>query len=310
MGCPLIGRTFGKCRLLSLLGKGGMTSVYLAEHLFLRRRVAVKILSPDESGRPASVEQFEKGAVAAARLNHPNIVKVHDVDEQNGRPFLIMEYVEGTDLEQVIRRRSRLSLRRSTALARDVALALVHSHAAGVVHRDIKPANILIGRNGQVKVTDFGLAFLAGGSGTSRVDGTVMGTPHYMSPEQVLGGPLDGRSDLYSLGITLHEMLAGRRLFDGASPESVMRRHLEVLPQEIPGLSPTLPVACVLRRLLARSREARYASASELVGDLDGLLGPGLKTLGRERGTPWRSTTVPAAGGSSRRRTSSGGRPV
>ncbi|MFN3484908.1 MAG: serine/threonine-protein kinase [Planctomycetota bacterium] len=267
---PLVGQTFGKCQLLSFLGKGGMGSVYLAEHLFLRRRVAIKILSRDLSADPEETARFEREAVAAARLDHENIVRIYDVDEERGRPFIVMEYVEGEDLEEALRRRGALPVRRAAEIAREVARALQHAHAAGVVHRDIKPANILLRKDGRVKITDFGLARAAGERELGE-DGTVLGTPYYVSPEQAQGLPADGRSDLYSLGVTFYQMLTARRPFEGRSPESVVRKHLDARRPSArvhrPGLARALEA--ILQRLLAVRPEDRYPDARSLRKDLE-----------------------------------------
>lgn len=267
---PLVGQTFGKCQLLRFLGKGGMGSVYLAEHLFLRRRVAIKILSRDLSADPEETARFEREAVAAARLDHENIVRIYDVDEERGRPFIVMEYVEGEDLEEALRRRGALPVRRAAEIAREVARALQHAHAAGVVHRDIKPANILLRKDGRVKITDFGLARAAGERELGE-DGTVLGTPYYVSPEQAQGLPADGRSDLYSLGVTFYQTLTGRRPFEGRSPDSVVRKHLDARRPAArahrPGLARSLEA--ILQRLLAVRPEDRYPDARALRKDLE-----------------------------------------
>jgi len=267
---PLVGQSFGKCRLISLIGKGGMGSVYLAEHLFLKRRVAIKILSRDLSSDPEELARFEKEAIAAARLDHENIVTIHDVDEEDGRLFIVMEYVEGEDLDVYLRRKGALPVRRATEIVREVTRALEHAHAAGVVHRDIKPGNVLIGKTGLVKITDFGLAQDVGHKETHDGD-YVLGTPFYVSPEQAQGLPADGRSDLYSLGVTYYQMLTGRRPFEGRSPDSVVRKHLEK-PRPSPRVRrPALArtIEAIVQRLMAIKPEARYASARDLRRDLD-----------------------------------------
>ncbi len=267
---PLVGQSFGKCRLISLIGKGGMGSVYLAEHLFLKRRVAIKILSRDLSSDPEELARFEKEAIAAARLDHENIVTIHDVDEENGRLFIVMEYVDGEDLDLYLRRKGALPVRRATEIVREVTRALEHAHAAGVVHRDIKPGNVLIGKKGEVKITDFGLALDVGHKESHGGD-YVLGTPFYVSPEQAQGLPADGRSDLYSLGVTFYQMLTGRRPFEGRSPDSVVRKHLEKPRPSPRARRPALArtIEAIVQRLMAIKPEARYASARDLRRDLD-----------------------------------------
>lgn len=267
---PLIGETFGKCQLLRLLGKGGMGSVYLAEHLFLKRRVAIKILSRDLCADPEETARFEREAVAAARLDHENIVRIHDVDEDDGRPFIVMEYVEGEDLDELIRRKGPLPARAVAEIIREVARALEHAHAAGVVHRDIKPANVLLRKDGRVKITDFGLARQVGERELGD-DGTVLGTPYYVSPEQAQGLPADGRSDIYSLGITFYQALTGKRPFDGRSPESVVRKHLDPRRPSArlrrPGLA--RPIELMILRMMALRPADRYPTAAALRRDLE-----------------------------------------
>ena len=267
---PLVGQSFGKCRLISLIGKGGMGSVYLAEHLFLKRRVAIKILSRDLSSDPEELARFEKEAIAAARLDHENIVTIHDVDEENGRLFIVMEVVEGEDLDVYLRRKGALPVRRATEIVREVARALEHAHAAGVVHRDIKPGNILIGRKGEIKITDFGLAQDVGHK-EQHSGAYVLGTPFYVSPEQAQGLPADGRSDLYSLGVTFYQMLTGRRPFEGRSPDSVVRKHLEKPRPSARLKRPALarPIDAIVRKMMAIRPDGRYASARDLLKDLD-----------------------------------------
>jgi serine/threonine protein kinase len=267
---PLIGQSFGKCRLLQFIGKGGMGSVYLGEHLFLKRRVAIKILSRDLSSDPEELSRFEKEAIAAARLDHENIVTIHDVDEENGRLFIVMEYVEGEDLDVHLRRKGPLPPRRAAQVAIEVARALEHAHAAGVVHRDIKPGNILLGRRGQIKITDFGLAQDVG-QREKNEDGSVMGTPFYVSPEQAQGLSADGRSDLYSLGVTLFQALTGKRPFEGRSPDSVIRKHLEKPRPSLRLRRPALPQAleAIVHRMMAINPDGRYKTARDLRRDLE-----------------------------------------
>jgi serine/threonine-protein kinase len=267
---PLLGQSFGKCTLLSLIGKGGMGSVYLAEHLFLKRRVAIKVLEREFCNDPEELARFEREAIAAAKLDHENIVTIHDVDEEDGRLFIVMEWVEGEDLDDYLRRKGPLPVRRAAEIVHEVARALGHAHAAGVVHRDIKPGNILIGKKGQVKITDFGLA-LDAGKRDSSPDGFVLGTPFYISPEQVQGLPADGRSDLYSLGITFYQMLTGHRPFGGRSPDSVVKKHLEERRPSPrlrrPGLARS--IEAIVQRLIARRPEHRYPSVKPLRRDLE-----------------------------------------
>ncbi len=269
-----VGQIFGKCEIVSLIGRGGMGSVWLGQHLFLRRRVAIKILHTDLSSDPEEMARFEREAVAAARLDHENIVRIYDVDEQNGHPFIVMEYVDGEDLEEVIRKRSPIPVLRALNVTRIVARALEHSHAAGVVHRDIKPGNILIGRDGRIKITDFGLAREVGHREVPLEDGTVLGTPFFASPEQIQGLPADGRSDIYSLGVTLYAMLTGRRPFSGRSPDSVVKKHLNAPRPSVRLWRPTLarPIDELVQTMMAVKPQDRQPTALRVRREIDLIL--------------------------------------
>jgi serine/threonine protein kinase len=198
----------GRYQLTSLLGVGGMASVYLADDRVLQRQVAVKVLSPVYAQDPSFVERFRREARTAARLSHPNIVAVFDSGSDAEQHYLVMEYVPGQSLAELLARQGRLAPQRAAELAVEVCAALAAAHAQGLVHRDIKPGNVLVGPNGRVKVTDFGIA-KAAVAATVTGSGMVLGTAAYLSPEQAQGGPVDARSDLYGLGCVLYELLTG-----------------------------------------------------------------------------------------------------
>ncbi|HZE96825.1 MAG TPA: serine/threonine-protein kinase [Planctomycetota bacterium] len=269
-----IGQTFGKCKILRYIGRGGMGTVWLGEHLFLRRPVAIKILHHDLSNDPEEMARFEREAIAAARLDHENIVRIHDVDEDHGRPFIVNEFIDGEDLEDVIRKKSPLPVMRALNITRIVAKALEHSHEMGVVHRDIKPGNILIGKDGRIKITDFGLAREVGHQEVPLPDGTVLGTPFFASPEQIQGLPADGRTDIYSLGVTLYTMLTGRRPFGGRSPDSVVKKHLHS-PRPSPRLWRTTlsrPIEQLVMMMMAVDPRDRHPSARALRHEIEQIL--------------------------------------
>jgi serine/threonine protein kinase len=259
-----IGRILGKCQLLKQIGQGGMGSIYVAKHLFLQRMVTVKLLKWSISDLlERNIEAFERGAIALARLNHPNIATIYDIDEDNGRPYVVMEFVDGEDVASIVKREGPLPPSRAAAIARDVARALHHAHGEGVIHRDIKPSNILISTKGQVKIIDFGLAVHDAGSRAGRDTMYLEGTVHYLSPEQARGLPLDGRSDIYSLGVSLYEMLCGIRPFTGRSESSVIAKHLHATRPRLPlrKSKSVGPLADILNTMLALRPEDRYPTA-------------------------------------------------
>ena len=286
----------GSYRVLRLVGQGATSRVYLAEHIFLKRPTAIKVLTCDFARWPDfDLEVFEETAVAAARLHHPNIVTLYDIDEVRARPYLLMEYVDGPSLHALLRRNGPLSPSRALSILWDVALALRHAHAAGIVHCDIKPGNILIDRRGTAKVTDFGLARAINRAGRSALEGTVAGTPDYISPEQVLAQRPDQRSDLYSLGATLFEMLTGKSPFQGRPDSVLYRKHLDVSRSTLIRRFPpdAGPLSEVLKRLMSRFPSDRYPSARELLAELrpmmarrKSLLPPALLKIGRPRPQP------------------------
>ena len=220
------------------------------------------------------MEAFETGARALARLNHPNIATIYDIDEENGRPYIVTEFVDGQDVATILKKKGRIRPSTAVAIARAVCRALEHAHDQGVIHRDIKPSNILISKKGDVKIIDFGLAVQLEAPRRRDNEVYVEGTPYYLSPEQAQGRPLDGRSDLYSLGVTLYEMLSGQRPFEGATESSVMQKHLTTSRPRLRLFDGTsaAPLAACLSRMLALLPEDRYPDARALSDDLDAYL--------------------------------------
>jgi eukaryotic-like serine/threonine-protein kinase len=262
----------GEFRLLRRLGRGGMAEVYLAEQTSLKRQVAVKVLRDDTVTDENHLRRFKQEAKAAAVLNHPNIVQVYVIGEQEGTHFIAQEYVQGWNLREYLSRQGLPTAAEALQIMIQVAAALQAAAEAGIVHRDIKPENIMITRKGEVKVADFGLARLT--RGDDRVNltqvGVTMGTPLYMSPEQVNGGDVDQRSDLYSFGVTCYHLLAGKPPFDGQTALSVAVQHLNNEPAVLSQRRPDLPrsLCAIVHQLMAKDRNKRYPDAQSVLTDL------------------------------------------
>jgi eukaryotic-like serine/threonine-protein kinase len=263
----------GRYQLGSLLGVGGMARVYVASDRLLERQVAVKVLSPPYAQDPVFVERFRREARAAARLSHPNIVAVFDSGSDADEHYLVMEYVAGQSLAELLAGQGRLAPRRAAELAVEICAALAAAHAQGLVHRDVKPANVLVGEDGRVKVTDFGIV-KAAATATLTGTGVVLGTAAYLSPEQAQGGPVDARSDLYSLGCVLYELLCGSPPFGSGAdspPVAVATRHVSEPPEPPSARSPQVDAGLdvVVLTALAKDPADRYQSAVEFVDALE-----------------------------------------
>ncbi len=254
------------------IGRGGMADVFLARDLLLDRQVAIKVLFPEFAIDPNFVERFRREAQAAANLSHPNIVNVYDWGKYSGTYFITMEYVQGRTLAEILRTNRQLTAKQAAEIASEVAAALGFAHEAGLAHRDIKPANILIGSNGQVKVADFGIARAMNAPTESNLTqaGAVMGTASYFSPEQAQGAQPDPRSDLYSLGIVMYEMVAGRPPFTGENPVSIAYKQVHDPPQPLNQIVADIPrpFEAIIAKLLAKDPKLRYPSAHALRDDL------------------------------------------
>ena len=276
MPFDLTGLTLGEFHLLRRLGKGGMAEVWLAEQTSLRRQVAVKILRPDFVADANYVKRFKHEATAAGGLNHPNIVQVYMVGEENDIHFIAQEYVQGRNLKEFITRKGPLEVPIALHILKQVAAALQVAATSGIVHRDIKPENVLLTKKGEAKVADFGLAQLSlqGEKVALTQVGVTMGTPLYMSPEQVNGKTLDARSDIYSMGVMAWHMLAGRPPFTGDTALAVAVKHLNETPPSLRELRPDVPpgVVALIERMMSKKKEDRPADAQAVANELKSLL--------------------------------------
>ncbi len=255
------------------VGTGGMADVYMAIDRLLGRTVAVKVLHPQFSRDPVYIERFRHEAQAAANITHPNIVNVYDWGVEGDLHYIIMEYVEGKSLKDVILENAPLMPERAVEIAISICMALEAAHSHGIVHRDIKPHNVIVTRDNQIKVMDFGIARTSGGSSITQT-GTIIGTAQYISPEQAQGRTADPRSDLYSLGIVLYELLTAKVPFDGETPVAIAYKHVreDPLPPSIlnPDISPELEA--IVLKALAKNPQNRYQSATEMRADLERCL--------------------------------------
>jgi len=270
----MVGRILNsRYELEQLIGTGGMADVYRARDNLLGRTVAVKILHPQFAKDPVFIERFRQEAQAAANLNQSNIVNVFDWGIEDSTYYIVMEYVQGRDLKSIIVQGGPLMPERAVEIAMAICLALDTASAHGIVHRDIKPQNIIVTGDGQIKVMDFGIARTAGGSAMTQT-GTIMGTAQYISPEQAQGRPADPRSDLYSLGIVLYEMMTGKVPFNGENPVAIAYKHVREDPLAPSLLNPDISpeLEAVVMKALAKNPENRYQSAMEMRSDLERCL--------------------------------------
>ena len=264
----------GRYRILRKIGAGGMGTVYLAEDPTLHRTVALKVLVRTDNTPPNLIRRFHAEAKTAARLRHPNIVTVYDSGEADGHLFLALEYIDGPDIERVIRKKGKIPVERTVEIMRQITRALDHAHTAGVVHRDIKPSNILMRRDGTATLTDLGLARAideTAASGITRAGFTV-GTVDYMAPEQARSSKsADVRSDLYSLGCTWFHMLTAKVPYAAGDLTNKLRQHAQEPTPDPRSIEPNIPpgVVAVLQRLMAKRPEDRYQTPADLLADLD-----------------------------------------
>jgi serine/threonine-protein kinase len=278
----LSGQTLGDFRVLRRLGQGGMGQVYLAEQLSLKRKVALKILRAELAANATSLQRFKLEAEAVARATHANIVQVYAIGEVRGLHFMALEYVDGRTLRQFVEKKGPPEVPVALSIIRQVAAALQRASELGIIHRDIKPDNILLTRQGEAKVADFGLSRVFAPDQQAphlTQSGVAMGTPLYMAPEQVENRPVDPRTDIYSFGVTCYFMLAGHPPFRGETPFEVAVQHVTVEPKPLAEIRPDLPPAlcAIVHRMMAKAPDLRYPTGKEIIKEVaqlrDNLVG-------------------------------------
>src|SRR3954471_13127506 len=286
----------GRYKIVRKLGAGGMADVYLAEDQELGRRVAIKILNDRHAVDDSFIERFRREAKNAAGLSHPNIVSIYDRGEAEGTYYIAMEYLDGRSLKELIVSRGSAPIKTAIEYTRQILSAVGFAHRHGIVHRDIKPHNVLVGPEGRLKVTDFGIA-RSGASQMTEV-GSIIGTAQYLSPEQARGAPVDQTSDLYSVGVVLYELLTGQVPFTGDTPLEIAMKHLSEIPRPPSELRPEVPhdLDMVVVRALAKDPSERYQSAEEMDADLERInRGVAISPVTEEAATAIISRPPPAA---------------
>lgn len=266
----LTGKDFSNYKIIGKLGAGGMATVYKAHELSLNRIVALKVLSPRLSEDADFIKRFHREAQAAAQLNHHHIVHIYAIGEEEGFHYFAMEYLNGKPLSAVKKEAGILPPGRAIYIIQQVAEALGEAHKAGLVHRDIKPCNIMIDDNDKAKVTDFGIAFIADAKTKLTQEGSIIGTPEYLSPEQCEGKTVDGRSDIYSLGVTFYEILSGKTPYEADTPVSMLMKIVKGNFPPLGQVNPTVPepVQKIVAKMMQTDPQNRYANADELLKDL------------------------------------------
>lgn len=272
----LIGRNInGRYKIKELIGGGGMSNVYLAHDMILDRDIAIKLLRFDFSNEEELRRRFQREALSTTSLAHPNIVNIFDVGEDAAIPYLVMEYVKGKTLKEYIIEHSPIAPEQAVKIMKQLASALAHAHHNQIVHRDIKPQNILMDEEGNVKISDFGIAMALSATSYTQTN-SVLGTVHYLSPEQARGGNATKKSDIYSLGIVMYELLTGRLPFSGESAVSIALKHLQTETPSLREIVPTIPQSLenVVLKATAKNAQHRYQSADEMDEDLSTVLLP------------------------------------
>src|SRR5689334_18163598 len=262
-------------QLQEAIGRGGMATIYRGHDMRMDRVVAIKVLREVYSTDPKFVTRFQREAKAASALQHPNIVQVYDYGQSDGNYFIVMELIDGTDLRRYLRSRGILATERAIIIAHDIALGLGAGHRRGIAHRDVKPQNVLVGRDGSIKLTDFGIASVYKDINDERLTttGMTLGTVQYYAPEQAQGEIVSPAADVYALGIVMYEMVTGHPPFDGDSPVAVAMQHIQDVPVPPSQFNPTLTPALeeIILRCLEKVPEMRFRDGSQLARALEAL---------------------------------------
>jgi beta-lactam-binding protein with PASTA domain/tRNA A-37 threonylcarbamoyl transferase component Bud32 len=276
-------KVLNRYKLIEKLGGGGMSVVWKAYDLVLDRNVALKVLRPEMSEDEEFIRRFRREAQSVASLSHPNIVNIYDVGEDRGLYFIVMEFIEGETLRDLMRREGVLDPADALEIASEICEAISHAHARRIIHRDIKPQNILLTKQGHVKVADFGIARALGAISTTSRD-LVVGSAPYLSPEQAKNGVVSNRSDIYSLGVVLYEMLTGKQPFAGDSPVAVALQHVQAEPPSVRKVNPSLPeeVANLVAKALRKNPDERFSSVEEMRREMGFILAGGVSDAGKD----------------------------
>jgi tRNA A-37 threonylcarbamoyl transferase component Bud32 len=296
---PLIDTVIGGCRVSEKIGAGAMGAIYLANHEKLQKEVVVKLLAPEQASNPRTMERFFREARAAASLEHPNVVSVYDTGTTStGLPYIVMQYVQGSNLDEVIEERGKLDLREALKIISGTAGGLAVAHAAGVIHRDVKASNIMLSTSGEAMLADFGLAKDLNSELKLTADGAMIGTPLYMAPEIGRARVIDGRVDLYSLGVTFYYLITGVQPFRGFSALDILsaKAHDKLKPPEVHLPEISDDVRNVLGKMLAKDRDDRYADMTVLIQDLQRLERGEVPEAAQGSG-PWAPRELAGAGG-------------
>ena len=285
----------GRYEITRLLGRGGMAVVFLAEDLALERQVAIKVLPPEMAHDTKLIPRFQQEAKTAAKLDHPNIIPIYRVESEAGLVYFVMKYVTGRSLEQLLEE-GPLPIDLARRVLREAALALGHAHQRRIVHRDVKPANIMMEADGRVILTDFGISKAVQGASQLTGTGTIIGTPHYMAPEQAKGLEVDGRADQYALGIVGHQILTGKQPFDG-SAHSILYKQVFELPPPVLASRPDVPrdLSVALERALSKDPEQRFPTMEDFAAALGGERRSGSRTVVSAPVKPLPGSRPPAA---------------